>query len=259
MANTTAITMDQFDSQKIKMSNLGDGISLSKIGRWTFSESTPDVFDSHVQKSVPLYLEGHQIICDILPHFIKSSSLIIDVGCSTGVLTKKVSEVINTLGENNKIIGVDPVNKMCKIAKDRLKNNKNASIDCSNIEEYSTENIDLTLFYYTLQFIRPDLRLSVLKNIYESTKPGGGIIIFEKTYCNTGLHQDLFSCSYDQFKINKGYNLEERIQSKRMSLRGVLEPYTSSQNIDLIKNSGFSNPVILLKYLMFEGYLAFKY
>ena len=83
------------------------------------------------------------------------------------------------------------------------------------------------------------------------------MFLFEKTYCEDGKMQDLMSLAYDQFKLNHGYDMAE-IQAKRLSLRGVLEPLSSSENIQILKDAGFSKVEIISKYLMFEGYLAFK-
>ena len=33
-----------------------------KTGSWSFGGKTPEKFEKHIAKSVPLYLEGHKII-----------------------------------------------------------------------------------------------------------------------------------------------------------------------------------------------------
>ncbi len=43
---------------------VGDSISTEN-GRWTFDGSVSQTFDSHVEKSVPLYREGHDLIAKL--------------------------------------------------------------------------------------------------------------------------------------------------------------------------------------------------
>jgi tRNA (cmo5U34)-methyltransferase len=42
----------------------GDDIK-TEDSNWRFSGDVVNNFDEHVRKSVPLYLEGHQITCDL--------------------------------------------------------------------------------------------------------------------------------------------------------------------------------------------------
>ena len=46
---------------------------LKKRGAWTFSGKLPDVFYSHIKKSVPLYEEGHKIILQTSDFFLKDN------------------------------------------------------------------------------------------------------------------------------------------------------------------------------------------
>ena len=76
------------------MSNtVGDGIGAQR-GNWKFSGEASANFDAHVSKSVPLYTEGHQLICDLSDFFIKPDSTIYEVGCSTGSLTLKLDKAV---------------------------------------------------------------------------------------------------------------------------------------------------------------------
>lgn len=73
------------------MADVGDGIQ-AEHGSWSFADEVPKTFDEHVSKSVPLYLEGHDLICDISDCFIKADSIAYELGCSTGTLSLKLAE-----------------------------------------------------------------------------------------------------------------------------------------------------------------------
>ena len=71
--------------------SVGDQIK-SERASWDFGGATASNFDSHVSKSVPGYLEGHEIIASLSDFFLtKDKSTIIDIGSSTGSLIKKLS------------------------------------------------------------------------------------------------------------------------------------------------------------------------
>ena len=50
----------------------------------------------------------------------------------------------------------------------------------------------------------------------------------------------------------------EEILEKHLSLKGVLEPYTSQANLDFLRRAGFSDVAIIYKNICFEGILAIK-
>ena len=54
-----------------------------------------------------------------------------------------------------------------------------------------------------------------------------------------------------------GFTSEEII-SKSMSLKGVMDPFSSSANFDMLKRAGFKDIMTVLKFLNFEGFLAIK-
>ena len=69
--------------------------------------------------------------------------------------------------------------------------------------------------------------------------------------------QDIVSTLYNDFKLANGFTGEE-IVSKTRSLKGILEPFSTQGNIDLMKRAGFEDIVSVQKYLCFEGFLAIK-
>jgi tRNA (cmo5U34)-methyltransferase len=54
-----------------------------------------------------------------------------------------------------------------------------------------------------------------------------------------------------------GYSAKEII-NKTKSLKGVLEPFSTKGNLDLLKREGFVDIITVQKYMNFEGFLAIK-
>ena len=78
------------------MAKVGNNIN-SKKGNWNFSKKkVVNNFENHINKSVPLYREGHKLIIDLSDFFLKRNSVCYDIGCSTGELLKKIDNS-NTL------------------------------------------------------------------------------------------------------------------------------------------------------------------
>lgn len=241
------------------MSNVGDGLS-SERGNWKFSGAVVDSFDDHVSKSVPLYNEGHDLICDISDFFIKSNSVCYEIGCSTGALTLKLAE--HNIGKPEaQFIGVDIESDMIKNANKKAKSKKDLNVSFLNenaIEiEMEKESSDMIICYYTVQFIRPSVRQTLIDKLYNTLNWGGALLLFEKVRGSDARFQDIITTLYTDYKLRKGYSPEEII-SKTQSLKGVLEPFSTQGNIDLLKRAGFVDINTIQKYLCFEGFLAIK-
>jgi len=237
------------------MSGAGDNI-MAKNALWTFGEEVSEVFDEHVRKSVPFYDEGHKLICRLSDFFISSKSLCYDLGCSTGELTIKLAKH-NKDKIGAKFIGVE-------IEEDMVKKTKQKSVSLTNVEfvvddilQYPYEMADMIIAYYTIQFTRPRVRQDIINIIYNKLNWGGAFIMFEKVRGADARFQDILTALYTDFKLEQGYNADEIINKMR-SLKGILEPFSTQGNIDLLKRAGFADIITIMKYVCFEGFLAIK-
>jgi tRNA (cmo5U34)-methyltransferase len=116
---------------------------------------------------------------------------------------------------------------------------------------------DMIVSYYVVQFVRPAVRQQLIDKIYKSLNWGGAFVLFEKVRGPDARFQDIALRLYDEYKIRQGYSADE-IVSKSRSLKGVLEPFSSQGNIDLLKRAGFQDVMSIQKYVCFEGFLAIK-
>ena len=237
------------------MGNTGDNI-LSETGLWSFGGDTPSKFNKHVSKSVPLYKEGHDLICGMAEFFVPQNGKVLHIGSSTGVLTNKVAKTLKK--RDAQVIGLEIEPNMIKEAK-QMDNETNVEFINDDITTFEIgENCNnLVISYYTIQFIHPSMRQLVIEKIYKSLMWGGAFIMFEKVRAPDARFQDIINTIYLEYKLKQGYT-EENIIEKMMSLKGVLEPFSTQGNIDLLKRSGFIDIVSIQKYLSFEGFLAVK-
>ena len=81
---------------------------------------------------------------------------------------------------------------------------------------------------------------------------GGGFLFFEKVRAPDARFQDMTTTMYND-KLNQGFN-EKEILNKTKSLKGVLEPFSSKANIQLLKRAGFKDIMCIFKFINFEGF-----
>jgi len=235
---------------------VGDNIPTT-ASNWKFVGEVAKKFDAHVKKSVPLYEEGHEIILSLTDFFLKEDSTIYEIGCSTGTLTEKISIKNSAIDKKINLIGVDAEKDMVKQAKKKCKDLRNVTLIHDDILNLDLKKSDVIISYYTMQFIPPKVRQIIFDKIYEALNWGGAFILFEKTRACDARFQDIFTTLYMEYKQRQGYSNDEII-SKRISLKGILEPFSSKGNLDLLERAGFVDTVTVQKYLSFEGTLSIK-
>jgi tRNA (cmo5U34)-methyltransferase len=225
-----------------------------KTGKWTFGENVYKEFNSHIEKSIPSYLKTQKLISELSTYFLREDSVCYDIGFSTGTLLVK----INNLNLEKKInfIGIEPEINMLRSFK-KTKQFKKITLINKVVENIKMKKSDYIISHYTLQFIRQNLRLKILRKIYNSLNPGGGFILFEKIYANNSRFEKIFSDMLVDFKSANNFS-EKEIINKNKSIRGILESLTTNQNIKNLKNAGFKNTQIIHQDINFIGILSIK-
>ncbi len=232
----------------------GDSI-YAENANWKFSGEVCKTFDDHVKKSVPYYEEGHDLIMKLADFFLTENSVCYEMGCATGSLIARLAE--RNSSKNVRIVGLDVENEMLDQAKEKCASYKNVEFLNEDLIDVNIDDADLIISYYTMQFVKPKNRQLVFERIYNSLNWGGAFILFEKVRGADARFQDIMTALYSEYKIEQGYNADE-IMAKARSLKGVLEPFSTQGNIDLLKRAGFVDIMSIMKYVCFEGFLAIK-
>ncbi len=233
----------------------GDKI-ISKNANWSFSGKVFKNFDTHINKSIPLYKETQKIYLNLTDFFLQKNSKIIDLGCSTGSFLNLVYERHKKNKNNLKFLGFDEVNEMIrfcnkKYSKKKIKFKKN------DINKVDMNDSCIISLFYTLQFISPAKRQILVNKIYKSLNWGGALFLIEKVRASDARFQDIMNQFYIDFKLSQNYSYEEII-SKGRALKGIMEPFSTKGNLDLLKRAGFEDFMTVFKYGCFEGFLAIK-
>ena len=81
--------------------------------------------------------------------------------------------------------------------------------------------------------------------------------MFEKIRASDARFQDIYTQTYNDFKLNQGFT-EKEIINKSRSLKGVMEPFSDFGNLGLLKRSGFTDTIPVFQWFCFKGYLSIK-
>lgn len=223
---------------------------------WSFGGSVPDTFVDHIRQSVPLYEQGHELVCQISDYFVSDASTVYEIGVSTGELIRKLA-VHNKAKPNARFIGMDVEAAMVGKAQAHCQDVPNIEILHEDARVFPLEKADLIVSYYTMQFVPPRDRQALFDKIYQSLNWGGAFVMFEKVRAPDARFQDMMVTLYNDFKLSQGFTTEEIVMKTR-SLKGVMEPFSTEGNRDLLTRAGFADQMSICKYICFEGFLAIK-
>lgn len=236
------------------MDHVGHGIS-SELTQWTFSGNVAENFDEHVRQSVPFYDVGHDLICKLSDFFVTDDSVVYDVGCSTGRL---LSRLATRHGHRNGVewVGIDAELDMVQYAS-KATDNARITFIHDDVRHFPFQKSDFIVAYYTVQFVRPKDRQQLITKIYDSLNWGGALLLFEKMRGPDARFQDIATALYTEYKLDNRFSPDE-IVAKSRSLKGVLEPFSTQGNLDMLTRAGFVDVMTVMKYVPFEGILAIK-
>jgi tRNA (cmo5U34)-methyltransferase len=234
---------------------VGQGIETGRAD-WSFDGDVADTFVDHVRQSVPLYDEGHELVCGLSDYFVHSDSVCYEIGVSTGQLIRRLADH-HAHKPDVRWVGIDPVDRMIEKARSHCEDISNIELVVADALEYEWEKADLFVSYYCIQFVPPRARQELINRIYERLNWGGGFILFEKVRGPDARFQDISVALYNDFKARNGFSADE-ILNKTSSLKGVLEPFSTEGNLGLLRRAGFTDIMTVMKWVCFEGFLAIK-
>ena len=237
-------------------------------GKWSFDKSVTDVFDKMLPNSVPNYNEMREWTYYLSQRFIKTGSMVLDLGSSRG---DAVSSLVNTNPAANFVLS-EISEPMIEVLSARFSHSPNVKIiksdlrkvvmlDSASIESDSLilpyEGYSLVTSILTLMFVPIEYRQEVMKCVYDCLEPGGAFILVEKTLGKYAYTNKILIEEYLEFKRRKGYT-EEQIQRKKLALEGVLVPAQHEWNERMLEQAGFQQIETYWKSLMFSGIIAIK-
>ncbi len=230
----------------------------SSVAPFEFNDKVVQVFDDMITRSVPLYRESLCRQAQLAAHFYQQNSVLYDLGCSNGNFGLQFIEQMRS--QSFKMVGIDTSQPMLDQYERRLKklNHSDDIVLChQSIEEYPFRATSVVVINLTLQFLSLEVRTQLLQRVYDALLPGGILLLTEKV-----VHQDhqlsqLQQDWYYRFKKENGYSQLE-ISQKRDALENVLIPETIEQHETRLRQLGFQQIDVWLKWFNFASLVCVK-
>tara|TARA_B110001454_G_C12645607_1_gene403155 strand:+ start:347 stop:1048 length:702 start_codon:yes stop_codon:yes gene_type:complete len=229
---------------------------ITRMADFTFAHRK-EGFDEHIDKSIRGYSNLLDDIVGLSRYFVEDDTNIVDIGCSTGKLTKAIIE-FNKDHCDGKYIGIEIADGFVKDIEKRRKELTPYDIEfiIDDIRNYKFENCSLVTSIFTLQFMSKKDRTSVVKKIYKGLNDGGAFIFAEKTICSSALVQDMITFNHYDYK--RKFFDEKDIMDKERTLRHMMKPNTWKEIEKMIKSSGFKEVQPFWRNHAFVGAIAIK-
>lgn len=232
--------------------------ACENISDFKFDDRVAGVFNDMIKRSVPGYGQIINTLGDFATKCVVPNSRVYDLGCSLGAATLSVRRRLD--GRNCTIVAVDNSQSMIE----RCQQNLNAYVSdtpvdliCADIRDIDIQNASLVILNFTMQFLAPEDRQTLLKKIYDGLLPGGLLVLSEKLTFEDAPIQALLDELHLDFKRANGYS-ELEISQKRSSLEHVMKPDSLQQHEQRLNAQGFSHFSVWFQCFNFASMVAIK-
>ncbi len=211
-----------------------------------------------IKRSVPGYSTILSMIGDMAERYVQAGSDCYDLGCSLGAAILAMRHRVRAA--NCRIIGVDNSLAMierCQSIIDADSDETPVQLIADNIQSTQISNASMVVLNFTLQFIQPKERQTLLQRIFDGLRPGGILLLSEKIVFKDETHQALMTQLYHNFKRANGYS-DTEIAQKRAALENVLIPDKLDTHYQRLKTAGFTSAEVWFQCFSFASVLAIK-
>jgi tRNA (cmo5U34)-methyltransferase len=207
------------------------------IDEFVFDESVAAVFPDMINRSVPAYASIVRMTGILCQQYMQPDTRCYDLGCSLGATTLAMEPAVAQ--KRGRLIAIDNSQPMLGQLQHRIAGNFPvietvlADIRDANIEEASFVALN-----FTLQFVPPEERLSLLTKIRHGMLQKGCLVLSEKVRFDEEDENRIQDELHTLFKRANGYS-DLEISQKRAALENVLIRETVEQHQARLKDAGF--------------------
>ena len=156
-------------------------------------------FDEHIEHSIRGYSNLLEDIVNLSKYFAEPDTKVVDVGCSTGKVTKRmISAHIDANIDDAVYEGVELAEGFSKSLDNREKElnkmfpNTKVNFIKDDVKYYDFKNCSLVTSIFTLQFMSMKDRENIIKKIYNGLNVGGGFLFATYLYkCKITRNDDI--------------------------------------------------------------------
>lgn len=211
-----------------------------------------------LDRSIPFYQEAIAAIARLLEMHMVPGDTVCDLGCATGTSLLKLSEMLK--GKELCLEGIDnsePMLEKARLKAEFYTGQKDILFSLEDINRIERSGTGTFILNYTMQFIRPLRRPDLVKRLYDNLRPGGLLILSEKTIQSDKQLNRNFIDIYHRFKRDRGYS-DLEIARKREALENILIPFSLEENRAMLGDAGFSPVTSFFQWFNFSCLVGVK-
>lgn len=227
-------------------------------GSFEFNEAVAEVFPDMLRRSVPGYDASIQAIGALAASHVRPGTRCYDLGCSLGAASIAMRD--NIAAADCSIIAVDTAPAM--VAKCRQLIGEGSagppiSVVEADIRSLEIDNASMVVMNYTLQFLPPNERTDMIREIHGGLIDGGVFVLSEKVANDDPLIEQMLVDLHHNFKRANAYS-DLEISRKRTSLENVLIAETTESHLRRLADAGFAHASVWLKHFNFVSIVAIR-
>jgi tRNA (cmo5U34)-methyltransferase len=223
-----------------------------------FDATVVKIFPDMIGRSVPGYWEVTDRTALLVKNFYQPASTIYDLGTSLGALPWAILNCFNP--EVPDIVAIDNSRPMIEQFKNNLAQTENANridVRLGDIVNCEISNASVVVLNYSLQFLAPNQRLSLLGKIYQALLPNGVLLLAEKIVMETEEENQQMRALHHEWKHLQGYSWEE-INRKSDAISEVMLVDSLTTHRKRLQSVGFSTVLLWNQQYNFVGLVAQK-
>lgn len=227
-----------------------------------FNDDVAKVFPDMLQRSVPGYSATIEAIGSLAARYVQADTNCYDLGCSLGAATIAMRQGIDKTG--CRIVAVDTAPAMterCReiIAEDDRQFAPPTDVEIveGDIRDVKITDASMVVLNYTLQFLMMEDRDVLMRTIHNGLIDGGIFVLSEKVVDENPEMEQLLVDLHHEHKRRNDYSALE-VSRKRAALENVLIPETVSAHRHRLRDAGFRQAAVWLRYFNFVSIIAIK-
>ncbi|ARD10693.1 MULTISPECIES: carboxy-S-adenosyl-L-methionine synthase CmoA [Pseudomonas] len=233
---------------------------LAQVPDFAFNEDVVRVFPDMIKRSVPGYPTIVENLGVLAAQFAQPDTVLYDLGSSLGAVTQALRRHVRS--EGCEVIAIDNSSAMVERCREYL-NAQNSmfqellpvQVIEGDILALEFKSASVVALNFTLQFIAPEQRLTLLGRIRDALVPGGALILSEKLRFDDEQEHALLTDLHIAFKRANGYS-DLEIAQKRSAIENVMKPDSLEEHRQRLLAAGFSKVVPWFQCLNFTSLIA---
>lgn len=220
-----------------------------------FDDSVARVFPDMLRRSIPGYSASIEAIGSLAARYVQPNTRCYDLGCSLGAASLAMLQGSRT--PDFQIVAVDNSEAMISRCAEAVVGHDNIELVLADVQDVPVENASMVVLNYTLQFLEPDSRDTLIAGICGGLVPGGLLVLSEKVVDEDPQMEELLVDLHHEHKRRNDYSQLE-ISRKRAALENVLIPETVAAHKRRLAAAGFGHSAVWLRYFNFVSIVAIK-